>query len=181
MHGGRGPKAFHMYASPAGGSCPPSRPFGRQLPRWGSHGGVAPCPRPAVGEGLAPPVLRALPRRRKFKETLIKSRCSDLRQKFSLARKKSAGILCVFQTFLTKTSGDLCREDGRGDLFRGSLNIPQSAGFLSLRQNLRFCHLLRQREAYPYPNTVMSVVREEQAPPLRRGGGRCRRSRQREG
>ena len=44
-----------------------------------------------------------------------------MRQKFSLVRKKSAGILCVFQTFLTKTSGNLCREDGRGDLFRGSL------------------------------------------------------------
>ena len=44
-----------------------------------------------------------------------------MRQKFSLARKKSAGILCVFQTFLTMTSGDLCREDERGDLFRASL------------------------------------------------------------
>ena len=120
-------KGFPHVCFPRRGKLPPSLPFGRQLPRWGSHGGVAPCPRPAVGEGLAPPMLRALPRRRKFKETLIKSRCSDLRQKFSLARKKSAGILCVFQTFLTKTSGDLCREDGRGDLFRGSLRIFNEA------------------------------------------------------
>ena len=118
---GAGQRLSTCMLPPPGEAAPLSRPFGRQLPRRGSHGGVAPCPRPAVGEGLAPPVLRALPRRRKFKETLIKSRCSDLRQKFSLARKKSAGILCVFQTFLTKTSGDLCREDGRGDLFRGSL------------------------------------------------------------
>ena len=54
------------------------------------------------------------------REALIQSTCSDLRQKFSLARKKSAGILCVFQTFLTKISGDLYREDGCGDLFRDS-------------------------------------------------------------
>ena len=61
----------------------------------------------------------------KSREALIKSRCSDLRQKFSLARKKSAGILCVFQAFLTKTCGNLCREDGRGDLFRGSLGLDR--------------------------------------------------------
>ena len=41
-----------------------------------------------------------------FKEALIKSTYADLRQKFSLVRKKSAGILDVFQTFLTLSSGN---------------------------------------------------------------------------
>ena len=57
----------------------------------------------------------------RFKEALIKSTCADLRRKFSLTRKKSAEILCVFQAFLTKFSGDFRREDARGDLCGGSL------------------------------------------------------------
>lgn len=52
------PHAPPCMLPPPGEAAPPSRPFGRQLPRWGSHGGVAPCPRPAVGEGLAPPALK---------------------------------------------------------------------------------------------------------------------------
>ena len=35
----------------------------------------------------------------KIKEALIKSTCADLRQKFSLARKKIAGILADFKIF----------------------------------------------------------------------------------
>ena len=58
-----------------------------------------------------------------YKEALIKSTRADLRRKFSLARKKSAEILCVFQAFLTKFSGDFRCEDARGDLFRGSQGI----------------------------------------------------------
>ena len=58
-----------------------------------------------------------------FREALIKSTRADLRRKFSLTRKKSAEILCVFQAFLTKFSRDFRCEDARGDLFRGSLDI----------------------------------------------------------
>ena len=78
------------------------------------------------GKGAADKLVEdSIARMAKSREALIKSRCSDLRQKFSLARKKSAGILCVFQAFLTKTCGNLCREDGRGDLFRGSLGLDR--------------------------------------------------------
>ncbi len=48
-----------------------------------------------------------------------------------------------------------------------SLDILQTVSFLSLRQNLRFCHLPRQREALIFYDTVMHTAREEQAPPLR--------------
>jgi hypothetical protein len=40
-----------------------------------------------------------------IKETLIKSTCADCRQIFSLARRKSAGILDVFQDFSTQSEG----------------------------------------------------------------------------
>ena len=36
-----------------------------------------------------------------------------------------------------------------------NLDILQSGSFLSLRQNLRFCHLPRQREALIFYDTVM--------------------------
>nr|WP_325218400.1 hypothetical protein [uncultured Oscillibacter sp.] len=56
---------------------------------------------------LAPPqpVLRFLISSRhmlfnqRLKEALIKSTCADLRQKFLLARKKTAGILTDFKIF----------------------------------------------------------------------------------
>ena len=35
----------------------------------------------------------------RLKEALIKSTCADLRQKFLLARKKTAGILTDFKIF----------------------------------------------------------------------------------
>ena len=69
---------------------------------------------------------------RGIKEALIKSTRADLHRKFLLTRKKSAEILCVFQAFLTKFSGDFRCEDARGDLFRGSLkqkgDIPTRFG-----------------------------------------------------
>jgi hypothetical protein len=40
-----------------------------------------------------------------FKEALIKSTCADWRQIFSLARRKIAGILDVFQDFSTQPGG----------------------------------------------------------------------------
>ena len=84
--------------------------------------------------------------------------CSDLRQKFLLARKKSAGILGVFQTFLTKISGDLCREDGCGDLFRDSIVVhPENHSQDDYSKAYSICAKLRNRECSMLNNKLETL------------------------